>query len=59
MLKPAIENQIQAKKAKEQKGKFVPEWKNLKTWINQRCWEEDVSSNEKNNIPEYLIGFTE
>ncbi len=25
---------------KKAKGEFVPEWKNLKTWINQRCWEE-------------------
>lgn len=21
---------------------FVPEWKNLQTWINQRCWEEEL-----------------
>ena len=23
-----------------QASQFVPEWKNLSTWINQRCWEE-------------------
>lgn len=21
---------------------FVPEWKNLQTWINQRCWEDEL-----------------
>ncbi len=27
-------------------GKFVPEWKNLSTWINQRCWEDEQVSPE-------------
>jgi hypothetical protein len=27
-------------------GQFVPEWKNLQTWINQRCWEESIAKVE-------------
>ena len=23
-------------------GQFIPEWKNLKTWIYNRCWEEEI-----------------
>ena len=23
-------------------GAFVPEWKNLQTWINQKSWEEEI-----------------
>jgi hypothetical protein len=22
-------------------GAFLPEWKNLKTWVNNRCWEQE------------------
>jgi len=43
LLKPAVENQIKDKEAKRLKGVFVPEWKNLQTWINQRCWEEEIT----------------
>lgn len=35
-----IENQIKNKDARKSQKMFVPEWKNLKTWINNRCWEE-------------------
>ena len=28
-------------------GEFVPFWKNLQTWINQRCWEEEEGSEYK------------
>lgn len=24
--------------------KFTPEWKHLKTWINSRCWEQELES---------------
>ncbi len=42
MLPKAIENQINARSIKVQNNEFVPEWKNFKTWITQRCWEEEV-----------------
>lgn len=41
LLKPAIEKQITWRK--NAKGSdFVPAWKNFKTWINNRCWEDEV-----------------
>ena len=33
--------QISDRKIRKQRGQFVPQWKNLQTWINQRCWEEE------------------
>lgn len=33
---------------KQKNGEFVPMWKNLRTWLNQRCWEEEY---EPVNIP--------
>jgi hypothetical protein len=41
---PAIKNQIAEREAKKRVGGFVPEWKNLSTWLNQRCWEEEIIS---------------
>jgi hypothetical protein len=42
LLKPAIEKQIRWRSSLPV-GKFVPEWKNFTTWINNRCWEEEVN----------------
>lgn len=41
-LATTLQQQIKTRQAKTSKGEFVPEWKNLKTWINQRCWEEEM-----------------
>ena len=49
LLFPATDNQIKVRELKRQKHEFVPEWKNLSTWINQRCWEEET---EIKPIPE-------
>ena len=38
-LLPAIEDQKRWRTAQKQIGMFVPSWKHLQTWINQRCWE--------------------
>lgn len=35
LLKESIESQISLRESKKQQGEFVPEWKNLQTWINQ------------------------
>ena len=40
LLKPAIKAQIQGRQ-RAKLGDFVPPWKNFKTWINNRCWEEE------------------
>ena len=47
-LEPAIRKQIAWRK-NPKKGEFVPPWKNFKTWINQRCWTEEVY------VKEYII----
>jgi hypothetical protein len=40
-------------------GGFVPEWKNLQTWINQRCWEEEIAINNiKHGIDKKNNGAT-
>jgi hypothetical protein len=39
LLLPALKNQIHWREIDIKKQVFTPEWKNLQTWINQRCWE--------------------
>lgn len=58
LLKPSLENQIKIRNIKKTKNEFVPEWKNLQTWINNRCWEqeesvEDAASAPKSKEPTY------
>lgn len=52
MLETIIENQIKEHQQKKSKGVFVPEWKNLQTWLNQRCWEQEVVIEEKKALKE-------
>jgi hypothetical protein len=40
-LKSLLDCQINIYKAKKANNIFAPEWKNLQTWINQRCWEDE------------------
>lgn len=43
LLKPSVESQISTRDSMTQnKVKFIPSWKNLQTWINNRCWEEET-----------------
>lgn len=41
LLLPAIEKQKMHKDKLDAMKAFVPNWKNFKTWINNRCWEEE------------------
>ena len=43
LLEPAIGRQIEWRMRSKATNRFVPEWKNFKTWINNRCWEDEVS----------------
>ena len=43
LLLDSLENEIAHKSKLKEYGKFCPEWKNLSTWINQRCWESEFS----------------
>lgn len=45
-LEGIIKKQIETRKLKKESGQFVPEWKNLQTWINQSCWEEEIGGIE-------------
>jgi uncharacterized protein YdaU (DUF1376 family) len=40
-LLPALEKEILHKQNLKSKNLFCPEWKNLSTWINNRCWEQE------------------
>jgi hypothetical protein len=41
---------------KQSAGGFVPEWKNLQTWINQRCWDEEIAINNISNGTKKIVG---
>jgi hypothetical protein len=43
LLSKRLEYQIEARQARKDKSMFVAPWKNLQTWINQRCWEEIIN----------------
>lgn len=54
LLYNLLMNQINAKEYQMRIGVFVPPWKHLTTYINQRCWEEIINTNihgtdKKNN----------
>jgi len=54
LLVPAIKNQIEIKRKLLAQNRFVPEWKHFRTWINQRCWEEEIPKpkDEIDDIPD-------
>lgn len=39
-LSPLLSDIKIARASLRNKNEFVPPWKNLQTWINQRCWED-------------------
>ncbi len=41
ILKDAIEMQV-LRRSRVDPKEFVPQWKNFKTWLNQRCWEARI-----------------
>ena len=49
LLLPALENQMLWRKMAAEKGRFVPELKHLKTWINNRGWEQEDNFDFNNN----------
>ena len=36
--------QVNQRETLKMNKQFVPEWKHLKTWLSQRCWEEETES---------------
>lgn len=51
LLTEAIRNEIKFHESKSAMGEFVPQYKNLNTWINNRCWEQEFGK-EKNRKEE-------
>ena len=45
LLLPSIEKQIEYRK-NISLNTFIPEWKHFKTWLYNRCWEEETSEIE-------------
>lgn len=41
LLLPSLKKEKEHREALIESGQFVPQWKNLSTWINQRCWEQE------------------
>lgn len=52
MLKAAIQREIQYIEGLKREGKFAPEYKHFKTWLNQRCWENEFLSTDNKVINE-------
>lgn len=46
VLLKRLDYQKDARQVRKENKLFVPEWKNLQTWINQRCWEDIINTNE-------------
>lgn len=42
LLGPAIQNQIDWRLKAEKAGKWVADWKQFSTWINQQCWTDEM-----------------
>ena len=49
ILYDRLSYQMACRAEKQLAGGFVPEWKNLQTWINQRCWDEEIAINNISN----------
>ena len=43
ILQDQLNYQIDQRTKREQAGNFIPQWKNLKTWLYQRSWEEEIN----------------
>lgn len=47
VLLEAIEKQKKEKIVKKERKEFCPEWKHPATWLNGKCWEDEVSTENK------------
>lgn len=48
-LVPALRNEIAWHTHLRKIGAFCPEYKNMQTWINQRCWEQEFNKEQLNS----------
>lgn len=55
LLMPALEREVKYRNQLINSEQFEPNWKNLKTWLNQRCWEQEFTiQNEATSIPQSI-----
>jgi len=60
ILLDSIDQQTKEKETKNSAGKFCPEWKHPSTWLNQKCWEDEVDFTVKNNKKnQYELNFND
>ena len=50
LLKSAIQREMDHKSSLQAAGKFCPGWKNFRTWIYQRCWEQEFPVDDENQL---------
>lgn len=46
ILKEAVERELKHKQQQRENKQFTPSWKNLSTWINNKCWEQEFGKIE-------------
>jgi hypothetical protein len=46
LLIPALNDEIDYREQRIKSSEFVPEWKNLQTWINQQCWTQEFPTKQ-------------
>ena len=49
----AIDNQLKERELLKKIGGFLPPWKHPSTWLNQECWEDDVTLDEEKLREQY------
>ena len=64
LLLPALQTEEHQRQLAENAGQFFPARKHLKTWLYQRCWENEIETvkepTEQELIAEYkLLGFVD
>ncbi len=60
LLKPALEREKQHRAKCVELKTFVPEWKNLSTWINSKSWEtefSEINSGASKTNPKNQLNF--
>jgi hypothetical protein len=56
-LYAAVLLEIEDKKKRKFRGEFVPQWKNLQTWINNRCWEIEYETKTTPILNDRFLGM--
>lgn len=57
LLLPALEREEEQRQLAENSGKFFPARKHLKTWLYQRCWENEIEETKQQSEQELVAEF--